>query len=108
MAERVDLTEAPLPRAPRAKRPQKRGRGTGVAKLDEIAVKVLGGAAIIAGLMLLYLLWGLLSGPWSHEVVGQMRSAQKLLQLANIALVFQILDAASFLLIVSLLVSDLY
>jgi hypothetical protein len=105
MAERVDLTEAPLPRAPRAKRPKGNQRGTGVAKLDEIAVKALGGAAIVAGLMLLYLLWGLLSGAWSHEVVGHMTHAQKALQLANIALVFQILDTASFLLIVSLLIS---
>ena len=105
MAERVDLTEAPLPRAPRVKRPKGNQRGTGVAKLDEIAVKVLGGAALVAGLMLLYLLWGLLSGAWSHEVVGHMTGAQRALQLANIALVFQILDAASFLLIIALLIS---
>ena len=105
MSERIDLTEAPLPRAPRAKRPGGNERGTGLPKLDEAALKVLGGAAIVAGLMLLYLLWGLLSGAWSHEVIGHDTHAVHALQLANIALVFRILSGASFLLILALLVA---
>ena len=104
MSERIDLTEAPLPRAPRPKRGS-RSRGTGVRKLDEFAVRLLSAAAIAGGLMLLYLLWGLLSGSWSHAAMGQLPHAARARQLENINLVFSILQGASFLLVVSLLVS---
>ena len=70
MSERIDLTEAPLPAA---RRPDEKGNGsgTGSPKLDEFARRVLGPAAVV-GVLLLYLLWGLLSGAWSHEAMGHM------------------------------------
>ncbi len=104
MPERIDLTEAPLPRAPRPKKGST-ARGTGVPKLDGFAVRLLGIAAVACGLFLLYLLWGLLSGAWSHEAMGHMPAAARAQQMENIALVFRLLEGASFALILSLLVS---
>ena len=102
MAERIDLTEAPLPRAPRPKR--RPSRGTGLPKLDELARRLLGVSALACGLLLLYLLWGLWSGAWSHQAMAHLPHAARARQMANIILVFQGLQAASAALIVSLLV----
>jgi hypothetical protein len=103
MPERIDLTEAPLPRALRAKK-QSSQRGTGNSKLDGFATKLLGLSALAAGLFLLYLLWGLLSGAWSHEFMGHLPHAARARQMENIALVFRLLQSACFFLILSLLV----
>ena len=103
MEERIDLTEAPLPRAPRPTRRQ-RSRGTGLPKLDEFARRLMGISALVCGMALLYLLWGLLSGAWSHESMGLLPHAARAQQMANIALVFQVLQGASLFLILSLLV----
>lgn len=103
MSGRIDLTEAPLPRA---RRPKNRNeRGTGLPKLDEFALRLLGISALAGGVFLLYLLWGLFSGAWSHEAMGHMTHAARALQMANIALVFRLLQGASFVMIVALLVS---
>ncbi len=104
MPERIDLTEAPLPRAPRAKKGSS-ARGTGHRKLDEFAIRLMGIAALACGLLSLYLLWGLLSGAWSHEAMGHLAGAARAQQMENIALIFRLLQSASFVLIVSLLVS---
>lgn len=103
MSERIDLTEAPLPRAPRPKQTGGNGRGTGLPKLDEFALKVLGVSAAISGLLLLYLFWGLWSGAWSHQVMVHSTQTARALQMANIALVFRVLGASSFFLLLSLL-----
>ena len=103
MPERIDLTEAPLPRAPRAKR-SKNERGTGLPKLDELALRVLGLAALASGLLLLYLYWGLWSGAWSHAAMAHLGHAGRARQTDNIVLVFQLLSASSFVLIAALLV----
>ena len=104
MAERVDLTEAPLPRAPRPKQPNGNGRGTGLPKLDEFALKVLGFAGLVSGLLLLYLFWGLWSGAWSHTSLAHLTHAARARQMDNLALVFQLLRISSFVLITALLV----
>ena len=101
MAERIDLTEAPLPRAPRAKRGS---RGTGLPQLDELGRRLLGVSGLACGLLLFYLLWGLLSGAWSHEALGHLSRAARARQMDNIGLVFELLQGASCVFIVSLLV----
>ena len=106
MSERIDLTEAPLPRV---RRQATRGtggnaRGTGLPKLDEFALRVLGLTAAVSSLLLLYLLWGLLSGAWSHEALGHLNHVARARQLDNIAQVFGLLQLTSFVMIVALLV----
>ena len=104
MAERIDLTEAPLPAA---RRPSgKGGRGTGSQKLDEFARRVLGPAAIISGLLILYLLWGLSSGAWSHEELAKLHAADRARQTENIRTVFQLLQISSLAAVAALLVSS--
>ncbi len=105
MSGRIDLTEAPLPRAPRPKRPPEQ-RGTGVPKLDEFAQRTLGFAALAAGLMLLYIFWGLWSGAWTHAALAHLPRAARAQQADNLALVFRLLSGASFVLITALLVSS--
>ena len=102
MPERIDLTEAPLPAA---RRPVKKGtgKGTGAPKLDAFARKVLGPAAAVTFLLTLYLLWGLLSGAWSHQQMGQLPSARRSLTMENIALVYHILQVSSLLTLAALL-----
>jgi hypothetical protein len=102
MAERIDLTEAPLPAARRPVQKGK-GKGTGSPKLDEFARRVLGPAALVTILLTLYLLWGLLSGAWSHQVMGQLPLARRTLQLDNISLVFHLLQISSLVMLASLL-----
>ena len=53
MAERIDLTEAPLPPA----RPPRKGngRGAGSSKLEDFARRMLAPAACLSGLLALYL-----------------------------------------------------
>ncbi len=102
MPERIDLTEAPLPAA---RRPVKKGKGTGTPKLDEFARRVLGPAALVTILLTLYLNWGLLSGAWSHQAMGQLPAARRALQLDNINLVFHLLQASSLLMLAALLTS---
>jgi hypothetical protein len=103
MSDRIDLTEAPLPRAPRSKN---RGnvRGTGLPKLDEFALRVLGLSAAFSSLLLLYLLWGLFSGAWSHQAMGHLDHLARARQLDNIAEVYRLLQITSFVLITALLV----
>ncbi|MGI4790528.1 MAG: hypothetical protein ACRYFS_16955 [Janthinobacterium lividum] len=103
MSERIDLTEAPLPRA-RRQVVHGNGRGTGLPKLDEFALRLLGLSAAASALFLLYLFWGLLSGAWSHEAMGQLGHVARAQQMANIALVFQLLQYTSFAMIAALLV----
>ena len=98
MPERIDLTEAPLPAARRAApkpgggKGGGGGKGSGWRKLDEIAGRVLPLAAIAAGLLLLYLLWGLWSGVWSHEHLGHAPAAYRHQQMDNVATVFRLLQ----------------
>ena len=103
MSGRIDLTEAPLPRARRAVF-KGSNRGTGVPKLDEFAVRLLGVAGLVSGLLVLYLLWGLLSGAWSHEAMGHLARAARARQLDNIGTVYGLLQITSFAMIVALLV----
>ena len=103
MSGRIDLTEAPLPRA-RRKAAKGNGRGTGLPKLDEFALRVLGLSSIVSGLLLLYLLWGLLSGAWSHESMGHLAHAARARQMDNISLVFRLLQGTSFVMVLALLV----
>ena len=103
MSERIDITEAPLPRAPRPKR-QSNQRGTGLPKLDEFALRVASLAAVAAGLLLLYLLWGQLGGAWTHAAMGHLGHAARAQQMDNIALVFSLLRLACFALVAALLV----
>ncbi len=102
MSERIDLTEAPLPAARRPSQKGK-GRGTGAPKLDDFARRVLGPAAVLSILLALYLLWGLFSGAWSHQEMGQLTAARRTLQLENIALVFHLLQISSLLMLAALL-----
>ncbi len=104
MAERIDLTEAPLPRAPRVKRLAGNNRGTGLPKLDEFALRVLGFAALAGALLLLYLFWGLWSGAWSHSALAHLPHAARAQQADNLALIFNLLSGTSFVLIAALLV----
>ncbi len=94
MAERIELGAAPLP-PPRRPPPSKPGRGGRQSKLDEFARRVLGPASVACGLFLLYLLWGLGSGAWSHQAMGHLASARRADQLANVALVFRLLDLSA-------------
>lgn len=103
MSERIDLTEAPLPRARRAGS-KGNARGTGLPKLDEFALRLLVFSGLISGLLLLYLLWGLWSGAWSHEAMGHLGHAARARQLDNIAQVSRLLQWSSFVLIAALLV----
>lgn len=100
MPERIDLTEAPLPAA---RRPVKKGKGTGAPKLDDFARRVLGPAALVSFLLALYLLWGLCSGAWSHQEMGLLPAARRQLTMDNIALVFHLLQASSLLTLAALL-----
>jgi len=102
MSERIDLTEAPLPAARRPSQKGK-GRGTGAPKLDDFARRVLGPAAVLSILLALYLLWGLFSGAWSHQEMGQLTAARRTQQLENIALVFHLLQISSLLMLAALL-----
>ena len=102
MPERIDLTEAPLPAARRPAR-KGNGKGTGAPKLDEFARRVLGPAALVTILLTLYLLWGLLSGAWSHQAMGVLPLARRNEQLDNIALVFHLLQASSLVMLAALL-----
>lgn len=104
MAERIDLTEAPLPAA---RRPAQKGngRGTGSPKLDNFARGLLVPAAVISGLLIVYLLSGLLSGSWSHEALAQLNAARRRQQMDNIALVFELLEVSSLVTLAALLVS---
>ncbi len=94
MAERIELGAAPLP-PPRRPPPSKPGRGLKPSKLDEFARRVLGPASVACGLFLLYLLWGLGSGAWSHQAMGHLALARRQEQLANIGLVFRLLDLST-------------
>ena len=102
MAERIDLTEAPLPPAHRKKR--KAGRGSGSLWWDGASRRVLALSAPICGLLLLYALFGLWSGAWSHESMAQMPTARRQVTLANVGLVFQALEIATLIAAASLLV----
>ena len=104
---RIDLTDAPLPAARRtAQKPGGggRGKGSGSLKLDEFAQRILPFATIISGLLLLYLLWGLWSGAWSHEALGNMPGAYRNQQVENVATVFRLLQLTSFVGVLSLLI----
>ena len=111
MSERIDLTEAPLPAARRASQKPGGGKGggggkgSGWRKLDEIAGRVLPLAGIAAGLLLLYLLWGLWSGVWSHEHLGHAPAAYRQQQMDNVGSVFRLLQITAFLAVLSLLIS---
>ena len=100
MSERIDLTEAPLPAA---RRPTRKGKGTGTPKLDDFARRILGPAALISILLTLYLFWGLLSGAWSHQAMGVLTLARRTQQLDNITLVFHLLQVSSLLTLAALL-----
>ena len=102
MAERIDLTESPLPPAYRKK--PKGGRGSGSLWWDGASRRVLGLSAPVFGLLLLYALWGLWGGAWSHEAMAQMPAARRQVTLANVGLVFQGLEIAALVVIASLLV----
>ena len=103
MPQRIDLTEAPLPAARRPAR-KGNGRGTGSPKLDSFARSLLIPAAIVSGLLMLYLLAGLFSGSWSHEALAQLSAARRRQQLDNIGLVFELLEFSSVVMLASLLV----
>jgi hypothetical protein len=103
MPERIDLTEPPLPPVRRSSRSGP-GRGTGSSKLDSFALKVLVPMALLSGLLALYLLWGLLSGAWSHEALIQMKHADRLRQMDNIESVFHLLLASSVVTLLAVLV----
>ena len=100
MSERIDLTEAPLPAA---RRPIRKGKGTGTPKLDDFARRILGPAALVSILLTLYLFWGLLSGAWSHQAMGVLTLARRTQQLDNITLVFHLLQVSSLLTLAALL-----
>lgn len=100
MSERIDLTEAPLPAA---RRPIRKGKGTGTPKLDDFARRILGPAALVSILLTLYLFWGLLSGAWSHQAMGVLPLARRTQQLDNITLIFHLLQASSLLTLAALL-----
>ena len=100
MSERIDLTEAPLPAA---RRPTRKGKGTGTPKLDDFARRILGPAALVSILLTLYLFWGLLSGAWSHQAMGVLTLARRTQQLDNITLVFHLLQVSSLLTLAALL-----
>ena len=102
MAERIDLTEAPLPAA---RRSLKKGKGTGSPKIDDFARRVLGPVALVSILLTLYLLWGLCSGAWSHQAMGLLAAARRQEQLDNIALVFHLLQFSSLITLAALLTS---
>ncbi len=102
MAERIDLTEAPLPLAQRKKR--KAGRGSGSLWWDAASRRVLTVSAPICGLLVFYALFGLWSGSWSHEAMVQMPAARRQVTLANVGLVFQALEFATLVVVASLLV----
>jgi len=102
MAERIDLTEAPLPAAYRKK--PKGGRGSGSLWWDRASRRVLGLSAPVFALLLLYALSGLWTGAWSHEAMGQMPAARRQVTLENVALVFHALEIAAAVAIASLLV----
>ena len=104
MAGRIDLTEPPLPPVRRSAR-QGKGQGTGSPKLDGFARRILIPAAILSGLLTLYLLWGLFSGVWSHEALVQMPRIDRFRQLDNIATVFHLLQVTSLVTLLALLVS---
>ena len=100
MSERIDLTEAPLPAA---RRPTRKGKGTGTPKLDDFARRILGPAALVSILLTLYLFWGLLSGAWSHQAMGVLPLVRRTQQLENITLVFHLLQVSSLLTLAALL-----
>ena len=100
MSERIDLTEAPLPAA---RRPTRKGKGTGTPKLDDFARRILGPAALVSIMLTLYLFWGLLSGAWSHQAMGVLTLARRTQQLDNITLVFHLLQVSSLLTLAALL-----
>ena len=102
MPERIDLTEAPLPAARRPSQKGK-GKGTGSPKLDEFARRTLGPSAVLSVLLALYLLWGLCSGAWSHQEMGQLSAARRTLQLENLALVVHLLQISSLVMLAALL-----
>ena len=104
MSQRIDLTEAPLPPARRPRRGGG-GRGTGVARLDEAAHRLVGPAAVVSALLTLYLLWGLWGGAWSHQAMGLLPAPRRQEQVANIALVFRLLQGSALVTVAALLVS---
>ena len=104
MPQRIDLTEAPLPAARRPSR-KGNGRGTGSPKLDSFARSLLVPAAIVSGLLILYLLAGLFTGSWSHEAMAQLSAPRRREQVDNIALVFKLLEVSSLVTLAALLVS---
>ena len=102
MSERIDLTEAPLPAARRAT--QKGRRGSGSPKLDEFARTVFKFSILLTGLLLLYLLWGLWSGAWSHEAIVHLNLAGRQRQMDNVNSVFRLLDLSALVSVVALLI----
>lgn len=102
MSERIDLTEPPLPPARRVV--PKCRRGTGSPRLDDFARAVFKYAIIVSSLLLLYLLWGLWSGAWSHEAIFLLNAAGRQRQLDNAILVAKFLAFSLFVTVASLLV----
>ena len=102
MPERIDLTEAPLP-PPRRPNPQKAKWG-GSSKLGDFARTILKFGSMVCGVLLLYLFWGLWSGVWSHEGIVHLNAAGRLQQLTNVIFLFKLLDIASLVVVVALLV----
>lgn len=103
MAERIELGESPLP-PPRRPPPAKSGRGPRPSKVDGFARRMLGPASVACGLLLLYLLWGLGSGAWSHQAMGHLAAARRLEQVANVTLVFRLLDVSTVVAVAAFLV----
>lgn len=105
----IDLSQVPprgpvpAPRGKGTRGGKKPGRGTGLA-IDEYARPVLWGAFLLSLVLLLFLLAGMYSGAWSKDALHHLAPADVTRQMANIALVFQILQVTSFVSVVCLLI----
>jgi hypothetical protein len=105
----IDLSQIPArPRSPSKSflGGGKPGRGTGTA-IDEYARKVLWIALLVSLLLMTYLLFGLFSGAWAKEAMGHLyhsNIADYNRQMANIALVYQVLQFSTLIFVVSFLI----
>ncbi len=105
MPQPIDLSQVPAPSAPRPKSSFQRGggrrRGT---PLFEYARKVFWGGLVVSLILLAYLLAGLYSGAWSHHNLAILPKADYQRQIDNINLVFSLLQMATLVTVVSLLI----